>query len=149
MNSYTGEISLKWDFVKGVRFARRKESWKGMIDCALQIADSVLGKDSLIFVSSDDKEPKDWTLTTYGERIRVMDIHPVHVSNSIVGGRESNDHSFLQNWVEMAVVAQSYAVVRIPSGFSDTAAHMCSISPLTIYTYSVAEKWCRLRVEVF
>ena len=149
MNRYTGEILIGWDFIKGVRFARRKESWKGMIECALQIADSDLGKDSLVFVSSDDQEPKDWALTTYGERIRVMDIHPVHVSRGILRGYESNDHSFLQNWVEMAVVAQSYAVVRIPSGFSDTAAHMCSISPLTIYTYSVAEKWCRLRVEVF
>ena len=112
-----------------------------MIDCGLQIADSVVGKDSLIFVSSDDQEPQEWAVATYGARICTMNIHPVHVSKSILGGYESNDHSLLQNWVEMAVVAKSFAVVRIPSGFSDTAAHICSISLITIYTYNVAEKW--------
>ena len=58
-------------------------------------------------------------------------------------GIESRSQAYFQNWIELAVMAQSRAIVRIPSGFSDVASHMCSMSPELLYTYSVDEKWCR------
>ena len=143
MNSWLGEIFLSWDFYDGVRFPRTQASWRGMIDCALRIADSVLGNHSLLLVSSDDQEPKDWAVATYGARIRILDNHPVHVSPPLLRVPGGTDNSFLQNWIELVVMAQSRAIVRIPSGFSDTASHMCSISPELLYTYSIADKWCR------
>ena len=142
MNSWLGEITIGWDFLKGTRFARTQASWRGMIDCALRIADSVLGNHSLLLVSSDDQEPKDWAVATYGARIRILNFHPLHVGKQLRGSREHN-YAYLQNWVELAVMAQSRAIVRIPSGFSDTASHMCSMSPATVYTYNIADKWCR------
>ena len=113
------------------------------MDCALRIADSVLGNNSLLLVSSDDHEPKDWAVATYGARIRTLDNHPVHVSPRLLKAPGGTENSFLQNWIELAVMAQSHAIVRIPSGFSDTASHMCSMSPVTLYTYDIADKWCR------
>ena len=143
MNSWLGEILLKKSFFNGARFARTQASWRGMIDCALRIADSILGNHSLLLVSSDDQEPKDWAVATYGARIRIWDNHPVHVSCLWLTAASATENSLLQNWIELAVMAQSRAMVRIPSGFSDVASHMCSMSPEFFYTYSIADKWCR------
>ena len=143
MNSWLGEIVLNQDFYDGVRFARTQASWRGIIDCALRIADSVLGNHSLLLVSSDDQEPKDWAVATYGARIRIWDNYPVHVSRFWLTAASATENSLFQNWIELAVMAQSRAMVRIPSGFSDVASHMCSMSPELLYTYSIADKWCR------
>ena len=143
MNSWLGEILLKKSFFNGARFARTQVSWRGMIDCALRIADSVLGNHSLLLVSSDDQEPKDWAVATYGARIRIWDNYPVHVSRFWLTAASATENSLLQNWIELAVMAQSRAMVRIPSGFSDVASHMCSMSPEFFYTYSIADEWCR------
>ena len=144
MNSWLGEIVLpSRDFYSGVRFARTQASWRGMIDCALRIADSVLGNHSLLLVSSDDQEPKDWAVAAYGARIRIWDNHPVHVAHFSLTAASATENALLQNWIELAVMAQSRAMVKIPSGFSDVASHMCSMSPELLYTYSIADKWCR------
>ena len=143
MNCWFGEITGGWRLLRGTRFARTPEHWRGMIDCALRIANSVLGNHSLLLVSSDDQEPKDWAVSTYGARIRTLNIHPVHVSLQFMTAAGTTDQSFLQNWIELAVMAQSHAIVKIPSGFSDVASHMCSMPSAALYTYSIANRLCQ------
>lgn len=127
MSTFLGD----WTF-KSSRFARTKTSWRRMLEFALETADKSLGNGSLVLVSSDDQEPKNWATRTYGSRIRTLNIHPVHVSKT----SRATDNEYLQNWVELSILAQSYAIVRTRGGFSDVASHMCSINPHVYYTYS-------------
>ena len=148
MSYYFVDVLPTKQYFTGNRFASSVDSWKGMLDCTVDIANRFLGVESKIFVASDDQRPKEWAMETYGSRVTSLDIHPIHTNYPHWTGNGSIHQSYHDNWLEMSVMAQSYALVMIPSGFSDTAAHMCSVSPDNIYTYSVAEKWCHLEVRV-
>lgn len=142
-NSFLGEIVATKEFVKGNRFPRTKTHWRHMIDCAINIADSQLGNDSLILVSSDDQEPKTWAAKEYEARVRTLDIHPVHVGNEpILGIVKLDSKAFLQTWVELSVMSQALGIVSILSGFSEVAGHMGSINPVFLYFYHISEKKC-------
>ena len=146
-HSYFGEVVWRKEYFLGTRFARTEEAWKGIMDCAVSIADGRLGKGSPILVSSDEQQVKEWAEQTYGSRIRMLDVHPIHVNHPSWTGTSGSVHkSYFENWLEIAVMAHARAVVGTRSGFSNTAAHMCSTPPaaIDIYTYSVAEKSCRL-----
>ena len=144
MNSFLGEVIFRTDFFKGNRFARKKASWKQMMDCAISFADSKLGNDSIILVSSDDQEPKSWALTEYKSRVKVLDIHPVHVGNKPILGDSASKTSdaFLHNWVELTIMSRSLSIVSIDSGFSEVASHMGSMNPLSLYFYKISESKC-------
>ena len=119
----------------------------GLMRRLISIADGRLGKGSAILVSSDEQQVKEWAEQTYGSRIRMLDVHPIHVNHPSWTGTSGSVHkSYFENWLEIAVMAHARAVVGTLSGFSNTAVHMCSTPPAAIdlYTYSVAEKSCRL-----
>ena len=130
------------------RFASSVDSWKQMLDCAIDIANRSLGMESKIFVASDDQQPKEWARKAYESRVATLDVHPIHIDNPYWTKDGSVYQSYYDNWLELSVMAQSHALVMIPSGFSSTAAHMCSMPPANIYTYSIAEKWCHLEVKI-
>ena len=69
-NSLIGEVEL-WNtnYWKGTRFARSKESWRNMINCALNISNSKFGINSRVLVVADDTEPKNWAGSEYKSRV--------------------------------------------------------------------------------
>ena len=148
MSHYFTDVLTTKEYIMGNRFASSADSWKQMLDCAVGIANHFLGVESKIFVVSDDQQPKQWAKEAYGSRVATLDVHPIHINYPHLTNDGNINQSYYSNWLELSVMAQSYALVMIPSGFSDTAAHMCSISPANIYIYSIAEKWCRVLVKV-
>ena len=74
-NSFTGEIIVfSKEFYAGNTFARSQDSWHRMIECALDIAGSKFGRNSTIFIASDDQEPKSWAAAEYKSRTN-MTLH--------------------------------------------------------------------------
>ena len=142
MSHFFTDVLTPRQYIMGNRFASSVDSWKQMLDCAVNIANRSLGKESKIFVASDDQQPKDWAREVYGSRVATLDIHPIHIEHPYWTKDGSVHQSYYDNWLELSIMAQSHALVMIPSGFSDAAAHMCSISPANIYTYNIAKKWC-------
>ena len=143
-NSFLGEIVFSKEFFKGNRFARTKATWRQMMNCAIRIANAKFGNGSLILVSSDDQEPKSWAEAEYKTRVKTLDIKPVHVGRErfLAADRRSNNASYIENWVELLVMSQSFAMVSIPSGFPEVASHIGFINPLSLYTYNIAGKTC-------
>lgn len=133
MSTLFGDFTLSHAITD--RFARTPKSWRSILDFALEKADNSLGNESLVYVATDDQEPKDWITRTYGSRIRTLNIRPVHVSAT----SWATDSEYFQNWVELSILAQSYAIVRTKGGFSDVASHICSINPQVYYTYEKTE----------
>ena len=144
-NSIMGEIvPLSAQFWKGTRFARSQDSWRHMIDCALNVSDLKFGTNSTILVASDDREPKNWAVSEYKSRVAMLDIEPVHVANKLILGvfNAKSRKDYLDTWVELSVMAQSVAIVSIRSGYAEVASHMGSIDPLSVFIYDIPLKTC-------
>ena len=143
-NSMFGEILLTEEFFKGERFARTKDLWRSMIDCAIRISDSRFGRNSTILVASDDKEPKIWAASEYKSRVTMLDIDPVHVANRPMLGvfRAKSKDVYLDTWVELSVMSQSSAIVGIYSGFAEVASHVGSMDPHSVYIYNISQETC-------
>ena len=144
-NSLLGEISLlNTQFWKSTRFARSQDSWRNILNCALNISDSKFGTNSTVLVVSDDREPKNWAASLYKSRVTMLDIDPVHVANKPTLGflKARSRDEYLDTWVELSVMAQSLSIVSIHSGFSEVASHMGPIDPLSVYTYDISLRTC-------
>ena len=144
-NSIMGEIvPLSAQFWKGTRFARSQDSWRHMIDCALNVSDLKFGTNSTILVASDDREPKNWAVSEYKSRVAMLDIEPVHVANKLILGvfNAKSRKDYLDTWVELSVMAQSVAIVSIRSGYAEVASHMGPIDPLSEFIYDIPLKTC-------
>jgi hypothetical protein len=144
-NSLLGEISLlNTQFWKSTRFARSQDSWRNILNCALNISDSKFGTNSTVLVVSDDREPKNWAAFVYKSRVTMLDIDPVHVANKLTLGflKARSRDEYLDTWVELSVMAQSWGIVSIHSGYSEVASHMGPIDPLSVYTYDISLKTC-------
>ena len=140
-NSLLGETE---GFIKEDRFARSKNTWRKMIDCAIKISDKRFGKNSTVLVASDDKEPKNWAASEYKSRVTMLDVDPVHVANGPlldVFKTKSSD-AYLDTWVELSVMSRSSAIVGIYSGYAEVAAHLGAVDPLSIYIYKIHKKTC-------
>ena len=143
-NRLMGEIIFTKEFLGGERFARNRASWRHMIDCAINVSDSMFGENRTILVVSDDREPKNWAASEYKSRVTMMDIDPVHVANKqILGGFKAKSRDkYLDTWLELSVMSQSSAIVSIDSGYSEVASHVGSLDPLSVYTYNLHKKTC-------
>ena len=145
MNSLVGEMSLfNSQFWQGIRFARTQESWRNMMKCAVDVSDSRFGEGSRILVVSDDREPKIWAASEYGSRVTMLDIDPVHVANKPTLGvfRSKSREVYLDTWVELSVMAESWAIVSIYSGYAEVASHMGSMDSHSVYIYDISQKTC-------
>ena len=143
-NSLLGEVLATREFFKGDRFARSKDTWRSMIDCAMNISDTRFGKNSTVLVVSDDKEPKNWAASEYKSRVTMLDIDPVHVDNKpILGvfGTKSSD-AYLDTWVELSVMSRSSAIVGIYSGYARVASHVGSLGAHSVFIYSISRETC-------
>ena len=144
-NSFVGEIvPYSLNYWKGNRFARSKESWRNMMNCALNISNSKFGTNSRVLVVADDREPKNWAASEYKSRVTMLDIDPVHVAIKQTLGvlRARSREDYLDTWVELSVMAQSWAIVGIYSGYAEVASHMGSIDPTSLYFYDIPLKTC-------
>jgi hypothetical protein len=145
MNRLVGEMSpFNSQFWQGIRFARTQESWRNMMNCAVGVSDSRFGEGSRILVVSDDREPKIWSASEYRSRVTMLDIDPVHVANKRTLGvfRSKSREVYLDTWVELSVMAQSWAIVSIYSGYAEVASHMGSMDPHSVYIYDISQKTC-------
>ena len=148
-SSFIGEIvPFSKEFYAGNRFARSQDSWRRMMECAFDIADSKFGQNSTILIVSDDKEPKSWAAAEYKSRVTMLDIKPVHVdfgngySRYLGVGMSDSSDAYMQTWVELSILSQSAAIVSIPSGFSEVASYAGFIDPLFLYHYTLSNKKC-------
>ena len=142
-NSWFGEIKLTKEFFQGLRYARSEELWKGILDCAVDLADKKFGKQSSLFLCADDAEPKQFALDLYGDRIKMLETHPTHVGRWLYqsGAGEGSDN-LLDNWVEMGVLAEAHTLVKFPSGFSAVASRFCALPPANKYTFGLKTMTC-------
>ena len=64
----------------------------------------------------------------------MLDIDPVHMSIPLGLGdlRARPREDYLDTWVELSVMAQSWAIVGIHSGYTVVASHMGSIEPQSV-----------------
>ena len=139
-NSWFGEIVLSKEFREGWFFARSKEVWKGILDCAVDLADKKFGKQSSLFLCADDAEPKQFALDLYGDRIKMLDTHPTHVGRWLYGSKDRNSH--LDSWVELVILAEAHTLVKVSSGFSAVASRFCALPPANKYTFGLRTMTC-------
>ena len=144
-NSLVGEIPYNIEFLKGTRFARSRESWRHMIDCAINVSDSMFGENRTVLVVSDDREPKNWAASEYKSRVTMMDIDPVHVVArmlSLGSFTTTSRADYFNTWLELSVMSKSSAIVSIKSGYSETASHIGHMDPHSVYIYDLSKKKC-------
>ena len=142
-NSWFGEMEFTKRFREGWRFARSEEVWKGILECAVDLADKKFGEQSSLFLCADDAEPKQFALDLYGDRIKMLDTHPTHVGRWLYGsGAGEGSDNLLDNWVEMGVLAEAHTLVKVPSGFSVVASQLCALPPANKFVYHLREKKC-------
>ena len=69
----------------------------------------------------------------------MLDIDPVHMVNKLTMGvfRSKSGEVYLDTWV---VMAQSWAIVNIYSGYAEVAGHMGSMDPHSVYIYDISQK---------
>ena len=141
-NRFLGEITFSKHFFEGKRFARTKESWRQIMECALNISEARFGKNSTILVASDDQEPKNWLASEYKSRVAMLRINPVHVAHasSLLGVTATT--AYVDMWVELSVMSKSSSIVSIMSGYSEVASHMGSMDPFSLYIYSIQQNRC-------
>ena len=135
-NRLIGELSFTSKFLKGTRFARSRESWRRMIDRAINVSDSMFGANRTVLVLSDDREPKNWAASEYKSRVTMTDVNPLNVEayNELLLGSFRPKSRDKYTWLELSVMSQSSAIVSIPSGYSEVASHVGSLDPLSVYT---------------
>ena len=104
---FTDLLLTSKKYIMGDRFASSVDSWKQMLDCAIDIANRSLGIKSKIFVVSDNQPPKKWAREAYGLIVATLDIHPIHIHSpySYWTKEDSAYQAYYDNWLELSVMA--------------------------------------------
>ena len=110
------------------KLVRDQHSWEKILECGVRTADRLLGNDSLIFLACDSIMVKDIAHRRYGQRIRTIHNKLMHVDR-LPAGRKPEDEraAILTMWIDLILLAESYALVRTDSGFATLAGQMCPI----------------------
>ena len=114
---------------KNPKLVRQQHSWEEILECAVRTADRLLGNDSLIFLACDSIKVKDIAQKRYGQRIRTLHKKLMHVDRLPAGRKpEEKRAAILAMWMDLILMAESYALVRTDSGFAILAGQLCSLA---------------------
>ena len=129
------------------KLIRDQDAWRHALDCATRLANSFLGKNSVIYLATDSYLVKKIATERYPSRIITLDIKLSHTalegntSSVIINEQVRTDHklghsldgTFLDDynalpWLEFVLLARSQSMLRGLSGFSAMASYYCPIS---------------------
>ena len=124
----TGFIGMNYvkDSMGSKKLLKNKEQWKVTLDCAVSIANKLVGSRSNIILATDSNLVKEMASTLYGNRFRTSHGYIVHVDRI----REPNSQvkeGILNTLIDLILLAQSYVLVRGHSGFSWVAGLLCGL----------------------
>ena len=117
-----------YETIKLPKFVRRKQSWEGMLKCAVERANSLLGPTSPIFLATDSRIVKHMAVSQYGGRFRTLDNSLLHVDkiDKLPHVLKKNElEGIVFTWVDMLLLAESYAQVGGTSGYIWAASVFC------------------------
>ena len=101
-NSLLGEFVSSETFFKGERFARTKDLWRSMIDCAIRISDSRFGSNSTILVASDDKSQRSGQPPSTSPRSQCWTLTLFRANKPMLGVfRAKSKDVYLDTWVHL------------------------------------------------
>ena len=111
------------------KLIRNQDNWEKILKCAVNTADRLLGNDSLIFLACDSNMVKDLAHRRYGHRIRTLNNTLMHVDELPEHERpEDKRQAIISMWIDLLLLAESYAIVRTDSGFAILAGQLCSLA---------------------
>ena len=116
------------------KFIQRKQ-WEQALMCAVSMANSSVGSNSLIFLATDSKSVKDLAARMYGSQYKTLNVKPVHLDfmDKHTGPNTAAVEGVLSAWVDFFLLAQSYVLVKTGSdshkgsGFDVGASQLCAI----------------------
>ena len=111
------------------KLIRLHDKWEKILQCAVRTADTFLGRESPIFLACDSNAVKEIARRRYGHRVRTLNTTLMH-SDKLPEGRRPEDEraGILSMWIDLILLAESYALVHAKSGFAILAGQLCSLS---------------------
>ena len=110
------------------KLVRNHDNWEKILKCAVSTADRLLGNKSLIFLACDSNLVKDLAHRRYGHRFRTLNSILMHVDRLPESERpEDRRQAVLSMWIDLILLAESYAIVHTDSGFAVLAGQLCSL----------------------
>ena len=137
----TRRIHKNWKFFDDVYV------WDGILAHTFELADTMLGSDSPVYLCTDTDVAKERYQKKYGERIKIADLSLTHSAHSrskcqqeIVESTEENtpepsdappsiyDDPYVSMWIDFLLLSRAHVMVHGDSSFSVNA---CFVKPIS------------------
>lgn len=116
--------------------------WDGILEYSFKLANSKMGADSIVYLSTDTDVAKKRFLEKYGHRLKVTnltEIHPIYSRTRCEGQSSYTDGDealsvyndpYVVMWIDFFLLGQAHIMVHGDSAFSENACFLRPISHL-------------------